>query len=294
MSSFLFVASLFEDQPMLVDISGSVPKKRKLPSTPRRQRMEGEEINEKQAAQDAKQTTCVTIFTALGNHIIAGTSKGWLNVLETETCSIIHSHKLCTGVIILLRLTPSGRDMVCNASDRVIRTIPVPDLASVGLNVDDIAIEVEHKFQDVVNRLSWNHVSFSSTGEYVCATTYMNHDIYVWERGHGSLVKILEGPREELGVVEVCDHCIIYTIGAELIAASGIRIDHLLQPAALSQGESTSGRLLRPSVGQLLRPILPKSKRMWSTLSVKTNLTFTRSRRSISAAWILRTKPSIP
>ncbi|EEH09805.1 WD domain-containing protein [Histoplasma capsulatum G186AR] len=30
----------------------------------------------------------------------------------------------------------------------------------------------------------------------------MNHDIYVWERSHGSLVKILEGPKEELGVVE--------------------------------------------------------------------------------------------
>ncbi len=201
--SFLFVASLFEDQPMLVDISGSVPVKRKLPSTPRRPRVEGEEVNEKQAAQDAKQTTCVTIFTSLGNHIIAGTSKGWLNILETESCSVIHSHKLCTGVIIFLRLTPSGRDMVCNASDRVIRTIPVPDLALIGMSIDDISIEVEHKFQDVVNRLSWNHVSFSSTGEYVCATTYMNHDIYVWERGHGSLVKILEGPREELGVVEV-------------------------------------------------------------------------------------------
>ncbi|KAI7253731.1 hypothetical protein KC335_g14881 [Hortaea werneckii] len=30
----------------------------------------------------------------------------------------------------------------------------------------------------------------------------MNHDIYIWERTHGSLVKILEGPREELGAVE--------------------------------------------------------------------------------------------
>ena len=30
----------------------------------------------------------------------------------------------------------------------------------------------------------------------------MNPDIYVWERSHGSLVKILEGPREELGVLE--------------------------------------------------------------------------------------------
>ena len=95
--------------------------------------------------------------------------------------------------------------MVSNSSDRVIRTIPLPDLSQLDLDIGKIKIDVEHKFQDVVNRLSWNHVAFSSTGEYVCATTYMNHDIYVWERNNGSLVKILEGPREELGVVEVGD-----------------------------------------------------------------------------------------
>ncbi|KAK3062529.1 hypothetical protein LTS18_003882 [Coniosporium uncinatum] len=67
-------------------------------------------------------------------------------------------------------------------------------------------LEVEHKFQDLVNRLSWNHVAFSNNGEYVTASTWMNHDIYVWERGHGSLVKILEGPKEELSVVEWHPH----------------------------------------------------------------------------------------
>ena len=203
MLSFLFVASLFEDQPMLVDISNTIPIKRTLPSAPRRQHMDGEELNERQAAQDAKQSTCITIFTSLGNHIIAGTNKGWLNIIETETCQTIHSTRLCNGVIIYLRLTASGRDMVSNASDRVIRTIPMPDLSRVDLDINNIKIEVEHKFQDVVNRLSWNHVAFSSTGEYVTASTYMNHDIYVWERSQGSLVKILEGPKEELGVVEV-------------------------------------------------------------------------------------------
>ncbi|MCJ1438510.1 chromatin binding protein [Xylographa pallens] len=199
---FLFVASLFEDQPILVDISSTIPNKRQLPSAPRRYQIDGEDITEKQAAQDAKHTTCITIFTALGNHIIAGTSKGWLNIIETETCQTIHSTRLCNGVVIYLRLTASGRDMVSNSSDRVIRTIPIPDLSQVDLDIDNLKIEVEHKFQDVVNRLSWNHVAFSSTGEYVTASTYMNHDIYVWERSHGSLVKILEGPKEELGVVE--------------------------------------------------------------------------------------------
>lgn len=188
---------------MLVDISSSIPVKHRLPSAPKRPLADGEESSEKQVAQDAKHTTCVTIFNSLGSHIIAGTSKGWLNIIDIPSLSIIHSTRLCTGLIILLRLSPSGRDMVCNASDRVIRTIHLPDLAPENLDLDGIGFEVEHKFQDVVNRLSWNHVAFSSTGEYVAATTYMNHDIYVWERGHGSLVKILEGPREELGVVEV-------------------------------------------------------------------------------------------
>ena len=202
--SLLFVASLFEDQPMLVDISESNPVKRRLPSAPKRSRLDGEELSEKQAAQDAKQNTCVTVFTSLGTHIIAGTNKGWLNIIETESCQVLYSTRLCNnGIIILLRLTASGRELVSNSSDRVIRTIPIPDLSQSDLDVGNINLEVEHKFQDVVNKLAWNHVAFSSTGEYVTASTYMNHDIYVWERSHGSLVKILEGPREELGVIEV-------------------------------------------------------------------------------------------
>jgi len=204
--SLLFVAALYEDLPVLVDISGTVPIKHQLPSAPKRARADGEEISEKQAAQDAKQATCVTVFNSVGSHVIAGTSKGWLNIVDVESRSIIHSTRLCTGLILLLRLSASGRDLVCNASDRVIRTIHVPDLSHVDISLDDVNLEVEHKFQDVVNRLSWNHAVFSSTGEYVAATTYMNHDIYVWERGHGSLVKILECPREELGVLEWHPH----------------------------------------------------------------------------------------
>ncbi|KAJ5961334.1 uncharacterized protein N7479_008484 [Penicillium vulpinum] len=205
----LFVASLFEDQPVLVDVSDTKPIKRILPSAPLRpQASKDEEIDPaviaKQAAQDAKHSTCVTIFTAFGNHIIAGTSKGWINIIETQTCTTIHSMRLCNGVVILLRLASNGRDLLVNSSDRVIRTVLMPDLSQLGIDLEPSAIklQVEHKFQDVVNRLSWNHVTFSSTGEFVTATTFMNPDIYVWERSHGSLVKILEGPREELGVVE--------------------------------------------------------------------------------------------
>lgn len=203
--SLLFVASLFEEQPVLVDISNPKPIKRILPSIPLRSQ-EGVDpaAAAKHAAQDAKQSTCITIFTALGNHIIAGTSKGWINIIETQTCKTIHSTRLCNGVVILIRLASNGRDLLVNSSDRVIRTVIMSDLSQLGMGLDpsQIKLEIEHKFQDVVNRLSWNHVAFSSTGEFIMASTYMNPDIYIWERSHGSLVKILEGPREEMGVVE--------------------------------------------------------------------------------------------
>ncbi|KAG8533814.1 uncharacterized protein KY384_001555 [Bacidia gigantensis] len=198
----LFVAALFDDHPVLVDISSSIPIKHTIPTAPKRALSENEEVSEKQAAQDAKQTTCVTIFNAMGSHIITGTSRGWINIINVESRSVISSTRMSTGVILLLRLSPSGRDLVCNATDRIIRTLQLPDLSLMGQSSDSSTLEVEHKFQDVVQRLSWNHATFSSTGEYVAATTYMTHDIYLWERGHGSLVKILECQREELGIVE--------------------------------------------------------------------------------------------
>ena len=190
-----------------------------LPSIPKRSQHEGDpKASEKQA--NAKHVTTTLIFTASGDHILAGTHKGWLNIIEVSTRKIIYSNKIATGMIPHLRLTNSGRDLVVNAADRVIRTIQLPNLTSADLDPDTIDIEIEHKFADVVNRLSWNHVAFSATGEYVTASTYNNHDIYIWERNHGSLVKILEGPKEEHGTVEWHPH-------RPLIAACGLESGHI-------------------------------------------------------------------
>jgi len=144
----------------------------------------------------------VATFTATGEHILQGTDKGWLNIVEVESKKVIYSYKVCSHSIIALRLSNSGEEVIVSSKDRIIRTIRLPNLTAEDLDPDTIQIEVEHQFQDVVNRLAWNAVAFSSTGEYVTASTYNNHDIYIWERTHGSLVKILEGPREEHGPVE--------------------------------------------------------------------------------------------
>lgn len=212
----MFVAALFEETPLLVDIRDPSPIKTRLSSAPKRPKLdEDEPVNEKQAAQDAKNATTVVIWSGNGQHILTGTNKGWFNIIDIATCETIYSTKLCSGIILHLRLTSSGRDLVVNSSDRIIRTVQLPNLASESLDPDEIHIEAEHKFQDVVNRLSWNHVAFSATGEYVTATTYNNHDIYIWERNHGSLVKILEGPKEEHGVIE-------WHPSKPLLAASGL------------------------------------------------------------------------
>ncbi|KAK2627432.1 hypothetical protein QTJ16_003398 [Diplocarpon rosae] len=204
-NSLMFVVALFEDQPLLVDVSSPHVVKMNLPTAPKRA----------QSVLDAKHATTVAVFTATGDHILAGTNKGWLNVIEISTRTTIYSTKITPAVVVYMRLTSSGRDVVVNASDRIIRTIQLPNFSASDLDPDTIDIEIEHKFADVVNRLSWNHVAFSSTGEYVTASTYNNHDIYIWERNHGSLVKILEGPKEEHGVVEWHPH-------RPLIAACGL------------------------------------------------------------------------
>lgn len=60
----------------------------------------------------------------------------------------------------------------------------------------------KHKFQDIVGRTPWNGVSFSSDSEYVMggASQDTAHNVYIWDRDAGVLVKILEGPREPLSL----------------------------------------------------------------------------------------------
>lgn len=194
---------MFEEQPVLVDMTDPVDVKRVLPSAPKRSGTDGDAaFKEKQAKEDAKQMTTSAIWTATGDHIIAGTNKGKLNIIDAKTLEVIYSEKMCSGVITTLRMTGSGRDILVNSQDRIIRTFRLPNLSVADLDLDTIQVPLEHKFQDVVNKLSWNHVTFSATGEYVAASTYNNHELYVWERNHGSLVCMLKEPKEEQGVIE--------------------------------------------------------------------------------------------
>jgi COMPASS component SWD1 len=93
---------------------------------------------------------------------------------------LVKSSRLCSAAIKHIRFSYQGRDICVNCADRVVRTIPIPRDPSFctrkrrhsydGSDDDDEdedAIGVEHKFQDLVNRLQWNACAFSGTGDYV-------------------------------------------------------------------------------------------------------------------------------
>lgn len=173
-----------------------------------------------------------------------------MNIISTSTKEMIHSTRLTSGCVTYIRLTLSGRNMVVNSNDRVLRSINIPDTLKEGVDEGEIKLEVEHKFQDVVNRLLWNHCTFSGNGDYLSASTFKNHDIYIWERSLGSLVKILEGPKEELGTVEAspppltpCGDKAILTV------SSGIPLAHLSRRPVSKVEKSSSGQPPIPNVG---------------------------------------------
>jgi COMPASS component SWD1 len=211
----VFTASLYEDEAKYVDWSdANNPIVIGLSSTI----SEGENVNgsddNERKIKPSRQLTLVTAFSKKGDHIIAGTSKGALNIIDCKGFEIVHSAKITSSNIKQIRLGSSGWSMVLNSSDRVVRLVSIPDLTRSPPS--DWEFETVHKFQDVVNRLQWNSVAISSSGEYILATTYESaHDIYMWETSMGSLVKIYEGPKEELVEIE-------FHPTKPLIAATGL------------------------------------------------------------------------
>lgn len=145
--------------------------------------------------------TLVTTFTPNdGKYIFTGTSKGWLNIISSTSLNTIRSIKFTNSNIKNLVISPNGRKLAINSSDRVIRQITLPDFINDTLDPSEWEFEIEHKYQDVINRLQWNSVIFNHNAEFLVASTFgqSSQDLYVWETSMGSLVKILEGSNEEL------------------------------------------------------------------------------------------------
>lgn len=129
------------------------------------------------------------------DHILAGTSQGWLNLVAYPLLETVYSLKAANlAVKHILVVHRTGHVLVAvNAADSVIRQY------HVALGTAEPLVPTL-RFQDVVNRLQWNSLMYSPNGDYVVASTHSSaaHHVYLWESGAGGLAKILEGPKEEL------------------------------------------------------------------------------------------------
>jgi COMPASS component SWD1 len=195
---FVFVLLLFENHPVHVDARDAV-KVTPLATEPAASaRPAAAAAAAPEPTKRDKHVTLVTVFTPDGQWIFSGTSKGWLNVVLAASLETVHSVKLANANIKNLVILPNGRKLAVNALDRVIRQLTLPDFANEA--PDQWDFEVEHRYQDVVNRLQWNLVTFNYNADFLVALTFgqLSQDLYVWETAMGSLVKILEGSNEEL------------------------------------------------------------------------------------------------
>ncbi|KAF0286737.1 Retinoblastoma-binding protein 5 [Amphibalanus amphitrite] len=88
-----------------------------------------------------------------------------------------------------------GECFLVNSVDRVIRVYDAQKVLAAGLDGEPEPVQ---KLQDQVNKTMWKKCCFSGDGEYVCAGSARQHDLYIWERSVGTLVKILQGTKGEL------------------------------------------------------------------------------------------------
>jgi COMPASS component SWD1 len=133
-------------------------------------------------------------FAPNGNHIFVGTNKGTILVYSTQTQEFEFEYKVGTSLIKQLYFSRSGRDMIVNSNDRMVRNFAI-DFTTFPIEISPLL-----KFFDSIDRPQWTESCISADGEYIVGATsgQHKHKIYIWDKVTGVLVKMLQGPAEGL------------------------------------------------------------------------------------------------
>lgn len=104
---------------------------------------------------------------------------------------------------LIKQIYPLGSLLLVNTNDRSIRVY----------SWKDSNIELLHKLGDLVDRQQWTKCDFGGEGEFVVASYAhkVEHNIFIWDRKDGQLIKILEGPKEtavDVAVYFLLDHLV--------------------------------------------------------------------------------------
>lgn len=154
------------------------------------------------------------------NVIVTGSSKGYINFFKLESLSpfkhvLLYTERVCNSNVKKLLFASDAQRIFVNCSDRSIRQY------HISLDSDSatpVQLSLEHKYQDVINRLQWNDIKLSNnSADYLVASPRgsSNHELYLWETNNGSLVRVLEGAEEELLMID-------WNYKKMIIAATGL------------------------------------------------------------------------
>lgn len=104
------------------------------------------------------------------------------------------------SVIQAIAVDQSGSRLGITMKDKSIRIVSVDKHVGEEKIVEAITLTPTLKLFDAVNRWPWSMVGFSQDGELVWGSFREpgRHLVYLWDAHTGSMVRILEGPREEL------------------------------------------------------------------------------------------------
>lgn len=139
--------------------------------------------------------TAVQYFTAT-NCIIAGNAKGELIFLDATDLAFLGRQEDIGSAIMAISV-PRHKDNMLMAllKDRSIKLFNLEDRKNLHFRL---------KFVDVINKASWAAAGFSHDGElaYGASKSKGSHAICLWELINGTIVKTLEGPREDIVSVQ--------------------------------------------------------------------------------------------
>lgn len=104
------------------------------------------------------------------------------------------------STIQAIAVDQSGSRLGIVLKDKSIRLISVEKHVGEEKLIEAITLTPTLKLFDAVNRWPWSMVGFSQDGELVWGSFREpgRHLVYLWDAHTGSMVRILEGPREEL------------------------------------------------------------------------------------------------
>ncbi|CCH60199.1 hypothetical protein TBLA_0C03990 [Henningerozyma blattae CBS 6284] len=157
--------------------------------------------------QDQRFVITSVVHPKYDNILVTGTSKGWINFYlladsnsneNVNETKLIHSVKIGNCNIKQIIISENGDKLAINGSDKTIRQYGF----QISFDNDNmVELDLEHKYQDVINKLQWNNIIFSNkSADYIVASTHgsLAHELYIWETNTGTLVRVLEGAEEEL------------------------------------------------------------------------------------------------